>query len=257
MSISDMTLAQRAALFAKLSSLAYMNKLKKVEYIPGESLGFNQNPKFYDHGGAQAYKMESKTDIVIACRGTEPTQWNDVKADLRAFPVLAETVGRVHKGFKKEVDDLWPMISEDIKKASSKKKLWVTGHSLGAAMATVVAARCTLKEGLHDVEELHTFGSPRVGWRKYCKSLPITHYRWRNNNDIVTTVPPLFMGYKHHGTSMYINAYGKVRDLTTWQRTKDKLRGIVMGLKSGRFDSFMDHLIHDYIKHLDDWAKER
>ena len=103
MSISDMTLAQRAALFAKLSSLAYMNKLKKVEYIPGESLGFNQNPKFYDHGGAQAYKMESKTDIVIACRGTEPTQWNDVKADLRAFPVLAETVGRVHKGFKKEV----------------------------------------------------------------------------------------------------------------------------------------------------------
>ena len=41
-------------------------------------------------------------------------EFNDLKADLKALPVMAETVGRVHIGFKTEVDDLWPMIEEDI-----------------------------------------------------------------------------------------------------------------------------------------------
>ena len=51
------------------------------------------------------------------------------------------------------------------------------------------------------------------------------------------------MGYTHHADSCYINAYGKVRDLTTWQRTKDKFRGMWMGLKKGRIDNFSDHSI--------------
>ena len=38
----------------------------------------------------------NKEDLVIACRGTQPTEFNDIKADLNAVPVVAETVSRVH-----------------------------------------------------------------------------------------------------------------------------------------------------------------
>ena len=59
------------------------------------------------------------------------------------------------------------------------------------------------------------------------------------------------MGYKHHGTKHYINAYGNIRNLTSWQRIKDKLRGLWMGLKAGKVDSFSDHSIDEYIKHIE------
>ena len=88
---------QRSLLFAKLAADAYGKKsaVKKVV----KEMGFTKC-KFYDIGGAQAYRFESDTDVVVACRGTQPTEFNDLKADLKAFPVKAETISRVHRGFK-------------------------------------------------------------------------------------------------------------------------------------------------------------
>ena len=45
-------------------------------------------------------------DAVVTCRGTEPNDWNDVKADLDLAKAMAETAGWVHRGFKREVDEL-------------------------------------------------------------------------------------------------------------------------------------------------------
>ena len=59
------------------------------------------------------------------------------------------------------------------------------------------------------------------------------------------------MGYRHHGTEHYLNAYGKLRTPTTWQRVKDRIRGIVIGLKKGKIDSFADHSITQYVKYLE------
>ena len=41
-----------------------------------------------------------------------------------------------------------------------------------------------------------------------------------------------------------------------WQRVKDKLRGMWMGIKVGRIDNFSDHNIGAYIEHLDNWIEE-
>jgi triacylglycerol lipase len=244
-----MTFLEKSSLFAKLASIAYMNKNDATKAV--KKLGFT-TVEFYDRDGAQAYRFMNKTDLVIACRGTEPTQFNDIKADLRAVPVMAETVSRVHKGFKTEVDDLWPMICEDIdRKVNLKKQLWFCGHSLGAAMATIMASRCKHNDSLNDPIELYTYGSPRVGWKAYCKSLNVIHHRWVNNNDIVTRVPLAIMGYVHHGEEHYINAYGQVRNPTGWQRIKDRFRGMWMGLKKGKIDNFGDHNMSDYIKHIE------
>lgn len=244
-----MNFKERSLLFAKLASIAYSN-LKEAK-SQAKKLGFTTT-EFYEKDGAQAYRFMNKTDLVIACRGTQPTEFNDIKADLKAMPVMAETVSRVHRGFKAEVDELWPAITEDInRKVNLGKTLWFCGHSLGAAMATIMASRCTYDEELNSPVELYTYGSPRVGWRGYCKRLGVTHHRWKNNNDIVTTVPLWAMGYVHHGTEHYLNAYGQVRNPTGWQLVKDKWRGIWMGLKQGKIDSFGDHSMEQYIKHLE------
>jgi triacylglycerol lipase len=249
MTISNMSFKQRSLLFAKLSSIAYNNT--KEAKSQAKKLGFTTT-EFYEKDGAQAYRFMNKDDLVIACRGTQPTEFNDLKADLKALPVMAETVGRVHIGFKTEVDDLWPMIEEDInRKVNVSKTLWFTGHSLGAAMATIMASRAKHNVELNDPVELFTYGSPRVGWRMYCNSLNVIHHRWKNNNDIVTTVPLAVMGFKHHGTQHYINAYGNVRKPTGWQMFKDRLRGMWMGIKKGKIDNFGDHSMVEYIKHIE------
>jgi triacylglycerol lipase len=245
--ISQMTFEQRSLLFAQLSGLAYgdiATMKKKVK-----PLGFT-GVEFYDRDGAQAYRVWNKNDMVIICRGTEPTCFNDIKADLKAVPVAAETISRVHRGFKQEVDDLWPMITEDLLAKVPSQNLWFTGHSLGAAMATIMASRCLYSEELPDPVELYTYGSPRVGWKGYVVHLGVVHHRWVNNNDIVTRVPLKAMGYRHHGTEHYMNAYGNVRPMTVWQRMKDRWRGMWMGLKSGKIDNFSDHSMTEYVKNL-------
>ena len=252
--IKDLNLKERSLLFARLSAIAY-GDLKEVKKQAKE-LGFT-TVEFYNKDGAQAYRFQNRHDLVIACRGTEPTCFNDIKADLKAIPVMAETVSRVHRGFKKEVDDLWPMIVEDLLAKRAKQSLWFTGHSLGAAMATIMASRCLYCEKLPDPEELYTYGSPRVGWRGYVVHLGVQHHRWVNNNDVVTRVPLALMGYRHHGTEHYMNAYGQVRKNTGWQRVKDRWRGMLMGIKKGSIDNFSDHSMVNYVANIEAWNKEQ
>jgi triacylglycerol lipase len=250
MGITHMDFPNRSLLFARLASISYNSNIKEVKK-QAKKLGFT-TVEFYNKEGAQAYRFMNKEDLVIACRGTEPTEFNDISADLKALPVMAETVSRVHRGFKAEVDELWPMICDDLVRTQNRnKKIWFCGHSLGAAMATIMASRCFHYASVPDPEELYTYGSPRVGWRTYVKSLGVVHHRWKNNNDIVTTVPLALMGYVHHGNQHYLNAYGNYRKPTGWQLVKDKWRGIWMGLKKGKIDSFGDHSMDEYIKHLE------
>ena len=254
MSISQLTFPERSLLFAKLASIAYNDNVKEVKKQV-KKLGFT-TVEFYNRDGAQAYRFMNKEDLVIACRGTQPTEFNDIAADLKAMPVKSETVSRVHRGFKAEVDELWPMVCDDIVRTQNlDKKLWFCGHSLGAAMATIMASRCFHYASVPDPQELYTYGSPRVGWKGYVNTMTTPHHRWRNNNDIVTTVPPRLMGYKHDGQEHYLNCYGNVRKITGWQRFKDKMRGLWMGIKQGGVDSFSDHGMNFYIANLEMYAQ--
>ncbi len=238
-------------LFAQISRISYMQPHAVEVYIPKLGLKLEH---FADREGAQAYIFGSDTDIVVACRGTEPNDWNDVKADVNAFMVLAETVGRVHRGFKQEVDDLWPKIEEII--ATDERTLWFTGHSLGGAMATISAGRCFLAHIPAMPQGVYTFGAPRVGTKRYINNVDVELTRWVNNNDIVPRVPPTWMGYRHTGRRIYINTYGKVRKMTKRQRTKDRWRGFMRGLKEGKVDHFSDHAIARYVEHIGDAVDE-
>ena len=252
MSINDMTLQERSLLFAQLASLAYGDE--KAVRKEAKARGFTKTV-FFDNGGAQAYRFQNKTDVVVACRGTQPTEFNDIKADLKALPVMAETVSRVHHGFKTEVDELWPFVSAKLLHAAKEgRNLWFCGHSLGAAMATLMASRCMHEPELSDPRELFTFGSPRVGWRKYVKSLGVVHHRFVNNNDIVTRVPMRIMGYVHHGTEHYMNAHGDMWEgYRPFRRFKDRMSGMWMGLRKLSIDNFSDHSMVNYIENISKW----
>ena len=104
-SIQSLRPLAKALLFSELSMISYLPE--ELTRKLANQLNFNQ-VIFYERDGSQAYSFINDSDHVIACRGTEATEWNDVKADINAITALAETVGRVHKGFKKEVDDIWP-----------------------------------------------------------------------------------------------------------------------------------------------------
>ena len=255
MSIHDMTLQAKSLLMAQLASLAY-GEPKQVKK-DAKVMGFTK-VQFFDNGGAQAYRLENKTDIVIACRGTQPTEFNDIKADLKALPVLSETISRVHHGFKVEVDELWPYVSAKlIESKTDFRDLWFCGHSLGAAMATIMASRCMHEPELMDPVSLFTFGSPRVGWRKYVKSLGVDHHRFVNNNDIVTRVPMRLMGYIHHGTEHYMNAYGMMLiGYKPWRRFNDRINGMWSGIKQGKVDNFADHAMTGYIDNITRWKDD-
>lgn len=241
--IADMTFLQRSLLFAELSMIAYNDEDETRRAC--KIIGFD-DVCFYDHDGSQAYRFRSDHDCVIACRGTEPNEWNDIRADANAASVLAETTGKVHRGFKQEVDDLWPMLETAL--VHNQQPLWFCGHSLGGAMATICAGRCFLSHIPSVPEQLFSYGSPRVGNNRYVNYVKLEHYRFVNNNDIVTRVPPILLGYRHCGKEVYLNRNGKITQISHLGRRRDRWKGFLRGLMNWKIDHFGDHSIHQYIQ---------
>ena len=226
--------------FAKISATTYDNpKDSKSKF---KALGYTI-VQFFDVNGAQGYLLKGADSHVLSFRGTEVTEKSDVLADLKAGKNLEASGGKVHVGFKDELNKLWPAITVSLANIDT---LYVTGHSLGAAMATIAASRIQTK-----VIALVTFGSPRAGNQEFVNSLSVTHYRVQNNCDDVTKVPFLLMGFAHHGTHKYMNFDGEFRDLTAWQQIKDMVRSRLKARSKGqKFIGVFDHMMENYIAKL-------
>ena len=203
--------------------------------------------KFFDKDGAQGYGLATDKYIVIALRGTEPKEKSDVVADLKAWKSSSKYQGRVHAGFKDEVMKIMDQIDKFVAKHEGKK-IYVCGHSLGAAMATIVTTRLKNKP-----EAVYTYGSPRVGNRKFAHHFDkdYTCYRFVNNNDIVTAVPGPIM-YDHVGKLHYISYKKTIHTgmgTNPLRRFWDKLRGLLRAWRKGEiFDHVYDHDITRYAK---------
>ncbi len=136
---------------------------------------------------------------IVAFRGTQITSIKDVVSD--ALIKLEEWPGpgRVHRGFWRAYRSLRNSIDSNMPSG----KLIVTGHSLGAAMATLMAA-------LWPEAVLVTFGSPRVGDGTFVKSFEGRDVRrYDDCTDIVARIPPP-VGYGHVSEARYIDHLGQV-----------------------------------------------
>ncbi|CAJ0939802.1 unnamed protein product, partial [Mesorhabditis belari] len=85
-------------------------------------------------------------------------------------------------------------------------QIWVTGHSLGGAMAGLCAGYIT-QVGYVPLTQIRliTFGEPRTGDAKYASLIDQIPYAYRvvHDNDWVPHVPLVPMGYEHHGTQIF------------------------------------------------------
>ena len=236
----------KAVLAAELSRLVYSNYTDVEIYL--RENGYD-HWAWFDVDGTQAFscRKHKSTEIFITFRGTEPKQITDILADSKAWRKPAREKGLVHFGFAQALDKVYDKIVHWIDEQKlDDATITCTGHSLGAALATIMASRL-------DANELYTFGSPRVGNRDFVKEMKkdgVKHYRFVNNNDVVTTIP-FPIRFRHSGKLVYINHYGNIRKMTPWQRTKDKYRGRWTALKKGQpFDGVFDHSVNLYYEKL-------
>jgi hypothetical protein len=120
----------------------------------------------------------------------------DILDDLN-FRTTAYRRSHVHRGFLEATLELWPAIENDLTTlcASSNRPVFVTGHSLGGAMAVIAGMTYAFKR-------IVTFGEPRVG-EDIHRTIqdPTVHIRCVNGNDPVPRIVPTFypFRYRHHG----------------------------------------------------------
>lgn len=138
--------------------------------------------------GTQAILVKSANMLVLVFRGTEPDRVNDIKADLNAIQEQCDTSGKVHRGFSNAFKAVESQIVETLSRDEYKDTpLYITGHSLGGAIATVATKRLNHSGG-HAAT--YTFGSPRVGNEDWVAMIKTPVYRIVNAADMVPMLPP-------------------------------------------------------------------
>ena len=117
----------------------------------------------------------------LAFRGTEADRIGDIKADAKAVQATCPTGGRVHSGFQEQYNDVASRVEQLLDRDEVKcKPLFIAGHSLGGAVATIAARRLTSE---HCVAACYTYGSPRVGTEHWIGQIKTPIYRVVNSAD--------------------------------------------------------------------------
>ena len=146
-----------------------------------------------------AFNAATQT-AVAAFRGTDKDDPTDLTDDANFTLQDWPQGGHVHRGFAGALAEITP----DLTLPGSGWRLLITGHSLGAALATLLASQ-------HQPTALYTFGSPRVGDTRFVETLQsVDNHRCVDCCDIVTRVPLPVMGYDHVGVPEYIDRNGAI-----------------------------------------------
>lgn len=240
-----------AAWLAGHAALAYEGFARIARRL--EAAGF-ERVLFFRAGGTHAYLARGRSDTgrpiwVLAFRGTE-ADYNDILVDVTFFRRTADYAEqyRTHGGFLTSLQGVWgswgppealdditidaelrgpPGISEALsEELSPGDRLFVTGHSLGGALANLAAYYIDRDFGRR-VTLLCTFGAPRVLDARMAASVdgdaPFSAWRFVNGADIVTRVPPRLFGFRHAGTKCYLGRDGELHRAAEFG---DRLRDI-------------------------------
>jgi pimeloyl-ACP methyl ester carboxylesterase len=236
--------------------MAYrMAKLSRDAYLSREGFATRYtNFDFFSHGSTQCYLLRTDTELIVVFRGTEPTKLNDILADIKFRREYEPGWGMVHRGFRDALNLVYPKLLARIVELRSHHQVIFTGHSLGAAVATLCCSRFSDPSA-----HLYTFGSPRVGDRGFseCWRFQMTNcWRLRNHNDVVTRNPGVLLGYRHVGDMFYISHAGTViKNPPWWVRSREFATGMIRGFGRREIDSFADHSISHYVEKLRLYAR--
>lgn len=193
------------------SDLAYGDPAHVEQTLPTWNLKFE---KFLNVEDTQAFLASRDGVGIVAFRGTQPTDLIDWATDVNCV-LTPGAYGGVHCGFKRALDLVWPDVADFIGK---KQRVFVTGHSLGGAVACLAAARAAYEHVLApQALTLFTYGQPRAGDATFVdfvnRTLPGRVVRIVNNLDLVPRVPPrnsFVARYGHCDGVMWIDFDGNL-----------------------------------------------
>jgi hypothetical protein len=271
---------QTALSLAKAANLVYSD-LSYIKEISVRRWGVQdlENFRYINNRerDTQAFMFKTKDFVLIAFRGSQEIQdWRtnartrfDKFAIATSMEPLDEDttppIGQVHRGFQAA----WQSVEEGVLKQleiwgagrKSDFPIFICGHSLGGALATVAAASL-VKRGRRNIQGVYTFGQPRVGDLVFVneigRALKGKVFRFVNNNDIVPRVPPPYLPwnptriYIHLGTTFYFNAFGGLVKQPGWlYRRFDSLIGFTRAVFKQGLDAINDHRVEFYISNLE------
>jgi triacylglycerol lipase len=174
--------------------------------------------------GFIAKAPDPANDFVVAIRGTDSIwEWIQDARFNRVTCPCANGAGESEDGFTDVYESL--VVAADGSGARvvdvlrgvlgplANATLAITGHSLGAALATLLALEVT-ESGAFATPEVVTFASPLTGdpqfARTYDTEVPNT-WRIANVVDLVPKLPPALWGYDHVSQLFQLNSFGKVK----------------------------------------------
>jgi hypothetical protein len=214
---------------------------------------------FFNRSGTQCFIASNSRFAIVVFRGSEIWKRNerfdprqiisDFKTNIDIRLSYWIRGGKVHSGFKSALESVWDDMLPEIQRLQDQDvSVWVTGHSLGAALATLAADR------LEDVKGLYTFGSPRVGDKEFQKRFSLSAFRVVNSRDIVANVPPKGR-YRHVGELVFIDRKGVIQNrLLSAEESDDascpedsKAFGHAVGDKKSASEVFVPSLIRDHV----------
>ena len=193
---------ENAMVLADLSHLAYL----KPEFIEKQMTQWHYHSFTWIEDvntDTQSFVAAKGEHLVVCFRGTGSGK--DWVVDANLFKTDSfDGKGRVHRGFKSALDSVWDRIAATLSTFGDDKKVFFTGHSLGAALAQLAAYR-QATSGTNPVAGVYVYGSPRIGnptyktvYNKHIGDKTFLHI---NNLDLVPQVPPRILGYRHVGNT--------------------------------------------------------
>jgi triacylglycerol lipase len=202
--------AARAAMW--LAQLSYEDETDKQDKIL-QQWGLKRvasfvrpNPSLLPMPSTGGFVARNDDMTWIVFEGTDPLLISNWVSD---FNFLPNKKG-LHQGFDEALEVAWDDIVSALKQSQPIPRLYITGHSLGAALAALCAYRTTNELGLMP-EAVYAFGMPRVGTpdfaAAYNKQLGSRTYRLIHGDDVVPTVPPTRFGFCHVGRCVVCKAH--------------------------------------------------
>jgi triacylglycerol lipase len=170
-------------------------ELKRPQIIANDTNGEPELLQIHTRGVI----VQGHGATIIAFAGTDPlipSNWvSDFDVGLKVTP------GRMHRGFDKAFDAVSAQVTQALAERGADLLL-ITGHSMGAALAVIAADHCLSEQNVR-ATAVYAFGMPRVGDEdfavRYNGTLGATTYRLVHGDDIVATVPPSRLGFRHVG----------------------------------------------------------
>ena len=237
----------------------------------------------FNEGDTQAFLAKRDADriAVLVFRGTEANSWKDVKTDLNARFYKSQDGVKLHTGFRDAYNQVGQQVKSAVDKLTEGYSLYITGHSLGGALA-VVATRALERDSL---AACYTFGSPRVGNEEFGEEVRAPIYRVVNAADGVPRLPPSWLvycisflvsfvrpkwaeslernfgGYLHQGDMRYLTAcnddLSKLRVIPNLSMPFRVWRLVKRLIANGPTIAGKDHAINEYRKKLKAYAEKR